>query len=253
MRRRLVAWVSLVAGALCATGSEPALRVEAQQVACGAVVADPAIAGEHASAAVIPVAVFASLPGDVRRILERPTLSARGPSELFRGRAGIYDWLLDHPDQAVLIWRRLGAKCMDIDDQGSGWFGWSDRQGSAVHWQTVHRSSQLRIWYAEGTGKPSVLLPAVPARAVVVLHMTKGSDHAGRPVIRHQAEIYLQTDSKSTLLVARLLGTSVPRLADQAIGQMEIFFSALTWYLDRHPERAEGLLPVEFSSRAVDR
>jgi hypothetical protein len=42
--------------------------------------------------------------------------------------------------------------------------------------------------------------------------------------------------------VARLLGPSAPRLAEQYLGQLQLFFSALVWYLDQHPERAAGLL-----------
>ena len=38
-------------------------------------------------------------------------------------------------------------------------------------------------------------------------------------------------------LAARLLGPSMPRMAEQYLGQLEMFFSALVWYIDQHPER----------------
>lgn len=245
MRRRFLAWITLAAGAVCATGSEPVPTAAAQQVPTANGYPEQRPASPTSLPMTLSAEIITTLPGNTRRVLDKPTLCVRGPSELFRGRAALYDWLLDHPDQAVLIWRRLGAKCMDIDNQGSGCFGWNDGQGSTIHWQTVYRDNHLRIWYAEGSAKPSVLLPTVPARAVVVLHIARESDTYGKTLLRHQAEIYLQTDSKSTLILARLLGASVPRMADQAIGQLEIFFSALTWYLDRHPDRAEGLVPPE--------
>ena len=33
-----------------------------------------------------------------------------------------------------------------------------------------------------------------------------------------------------------------PRLAEQFLGQIEVFFSGITWYLEQHPERSDRLL-----------
>ena len=41
-----------------------------------------------------------------RTVLDRPTLSARGPTETFPCRPEDYYWILDHPDRAVTAWRR---------------------------------------------------------------------------------------------------------------------------------------------------
>src|SRR5262249_13741212 len=63
---------------------------------------------------------FESLPEEVRdsirRIVEQPTLSARGPAETFRGSPSVYDWLLDHPDRTAAVWRHLGASELVITD-----------------------------------------------------------------------------------------------------------------------------------------
>ncbi|MBV9125710.1 MAG: hypothetical protein JO112_20365 [Planctomycetes bacterium] len=186
------------------------------------------------------------LPPSVRdgvcRVLEKPTLKVRGPAEIFRGRPAMYHWLLENPDQAVVMWRRLGARCMSITNQGNGRFGWTDGKGSNVSWETVFSDGRQRIWYAEGVVRPSPLLGAVAVRAVVALHYLESQDATGRPLIRHQADLFLQTDSKAVAMVARLLGSSAPHVAEEGIAQMEMFFSVLVWYLDRHPERLETLL-----------
>jgi hypothetical protein len=187
-----------------------------------------------------------ALPAHVRDkarpVLERPTLSTHGVDEVFACNPAVYHWLLDHPDQAVPLWRRLGAQCMAITDQGGGWFGWADNHDSEVHWQTVLQGPNLRIWYAEGNVRPALLLPLVPMRAVVVLHFTEGQDARGRTLVRHQADMYLYTDSKTAIWLTRLLGPTGPRLAQQCVTQMEMFFSALAWYLQRYPERADQLV-----------
>jgi hypothetical protein len=178
----------------------------------------------------------------VRQVITQPALHTRGPVEVFRGQPQFYGWLLDHPDQAVLIWRRLGARCTTISDRGRGRFGYTDHLGSDIAWETVFNGPTQRVWYAEGIATPTALLPTAPVRAVVILRHTETMDPLGRTLIHHQIELYMQTDGRALALMTRLVGNSAPRLAEQCVGQMEIFFSALVWYLDRHPERVDTLL-----------
>lgn len=186
--------------------------------------------------------VPASARVKVRAVLEHPTLSTRGQPETFNGEPTVYQWFLDHPDRAAAAWKRLGAKVADISDRGNGVFGWSDAQGSDVRWETVYRGPRMRVWHAEGKVRPGALLPLVAVQAVVVLRYSESRDTDGRPVLRHQAELTLHTDSKAMSLAARLFGASAPRLAEQYVSQVEMFFSALSWYVAQHPEKAEKLL-----------
>lgn len=178
----------------------------------------------------------------VRNVVERPTLRTQGPVEIFTCRPAFYSWLLDHPDLAVKLWRGLGVSCAEIQDRGEGRYAWNDGQGSSVNWTTVVDDKSQRVWYAEGQVKPGVLLPASSVRAVVCLRHDEGRDEDGRPAIRHQAELVLQTDSRAIALAARLLGASAPHLAEQYAGQIQTFYAGLAWYLDQHPDKARALL-----------
>src|SRR5437870_4022719 len=191
----------------------------------------------------IPLEDLASRRQEVAQVLRRPTLAASGPTEIFECRPQQYQFFLDHPDRAVEVWRRMGAKCVSITDRGDGQFGWADDLGSEVSWETVHKSKDLRVWYAHGKVRPAPVMPMVSIEVVVVLHHREVSSTAGKQAIEHHSEVYLHTDSKTAQLFARLMGISSSRLAEQGLGQMQLFFSALCWYLDRHPERARTLLP----------
>src|SRR5207248_10821474 len=109
----------------------------------------------------------------VQAVLDRPTMTARGPVETFHCRPSVYHWLLDHPDRAAKMWQGLGAQCAAIDDRGGGRFGWKDGQGSDLVWEAVVRSPAQQVWFAEGVVRPGALLPLVTVRAVVVLHITE--------------------------------------------------------------------------------
>ncbi len=178
----------------------------------------------------------------VRQTLAQPTYHAQGPAECFICDPARYHWFLDHPDRAVVAWRRLGAKCVDIQDRGNGRFGWSDTLGSDISWTTVYRDAHMRVWYAEGKVRPGTLLPFLPVRAVVVLRYAEEYDQTGTSFLRHQAELFLHTDSKTAAVAARLVGVSAPRLGEQYVAQLEMFYSALSWYVSQHPRQAEALL-----------
>jgi hypothetical protein len=181
----------------------------------------------------------------VRHVADNPTIYAQGPTETFPCDPAVYAYYLDHPDRAVAAWRKLGAKVADVTDRGDGRFVWTDGLGSEVRWQTAHQAERLRVWYAEGKVKPGPLLPGVPFQAVVVLRHVTAKDGSGRTLVRHQADLILHTDSRSALVVTRVLGSNAPRLAEQYVAQLEMFFSALSWYVGQHPERAEELLNAE--------
>jgi hypothetical protein len=189
---------------------------------------------------------LAQLPDNVRHkmkpVLERPTLYCHSPGETFTCHPPLYFWLLDHPERAVPFWQRLGATCLPITPQGNGRFGWSDGQGSEVHWDTVYHTEQVRVWYAEGNVRPGPLMPLVPVRAVVVLRHDVGKNESGAANVRHQGDLFLYTDSRAAALVTRLLGPQAPRLAEQGLSQLELFFSGPAWYLQQHPERAETMM-----------
>ena len=226
-------WVG--AGPIAAQSSRPWQRVD--------------IAGSTPSLSVgaqVPLDEIPSgLRTKVRAVMEKPTLSSRGQTETFNGEPRVYQWLLDHPDRTAVGWKRLGAKVADIADRGNGVFGWTDAQGSDIRWQAVYRSPRMRVWHAEGKVRPAALMPLVSVQAVVVLRYTEARDADNRPVIRHQAELMLHTDSKAMSLASRVFGTSAPRMAEQYVSQVETFFSALSWYLDQHPERIEKLLEAK--------
>jgi hypothetical protein len=178
----------------------------------------------------------------LKTTLERPTLFTNGPAEQFACKPEVYYWFLDHPDRAVIAWRRLGAKCVTISDRGAGRFAWSDENGSEIVWEAVHRGPNLRVWYATGHVKPGLLLPNVHVKACVVLRHGEGRDERGATMIQHQADMFIHTDSAAVAIVSRVLGPQAPKMAEQCVSQMQMFFAGLAWYLERHPERAEQLL-----------
>ena len=69
--------------------------------------------------------------------------------------------------------------------------------------QLIGTNEHGRIWFAEGKGKASALVPAIPMQAVIVLRHKVGP---GERIV-HQAEVYAQTDSKAATLVLKLLGS----------------------------------------------
>lgn len=188
----------------------------------------------------VPLEVLpANVRDNVARVVTQPTLSAHAAAEEFR--ASIYEWLVDHPDRTAAAWRRLGVPCVAIADIGNGRYNWSDGQGSDLTWQTVVHAGDARVWFAEGQAKPGPMLPVMTVQAVAVLRFQKRTDGDGQTVVRHEVDVYVHTDSKAAGVIAKLLGPTAPRVAEQAAQQFLLFFSMMSLHLEKHPEQVQTL------------
>ena len=64
----------------------------------------------------------------------------------------------------------------------------------------------------------------------------------GKSAIQHHSDLFLLTESKSAAVLTKLMGQSASKLAEQGLGQLQLFFAGVSWYIHRHPEQAEELL-----------
>lgn len=191
----------------------------------------------------IPYAIMAPIHRDrVKAVLDKPTVTAEGPAEAFLAPPEVYRWLLANPDKTFQLWKNLGARCTipEVDDKGK--YHYDEPGKGKLWWEPVAKGRNAWVWYCEGKGKPTPILPWIPFEAVVVVHFAAGRDGEGNPAVRHQYRFYLKTDSKAMQLGAKILGSSAPKMAEQYVGQLQYFFAAMSWWLDQHPDEAEKLL-----------
>jgi hypothetical protein len=193
---------------------------------------------------------FDAMPGPtrdlVRRIIARPTLVTHAPVEEFVANPETYAWLVEHPDRAADIWQKLGVPCAPILDQGNGRFSWADGQGSEISWVTATENPRLRVWVADGHVKPSSLLAPIPVKAVAILRHVAKMNSDGTVRVRHQVDVFVHADSRAANVVAKLLGPTAERMAEQGANQLLAFFSNPARYLTRNPKQAETILGVRF-------
>jgi hypothetical protein len=180
----------------------------------------------------------------VHRVLTAPTLSTQGSAEVFLCNPLMYQWLLEHPDLAIPLWKQLGARVTEIENRGNGRYGYRDEHGSDIHWDMVVRAPGVRVWYAEGYIKPALLVPKAHVEVVVVLHYREVGQENGRTALRHQVHAAVKTDSRTLSLAARVMGGSAPKMAEQYMGQLQMFYGAMAWYLDQNAERARKMFQV---------
>lgn len=187
----------------------------------------------------------------VRLVLERPTLFSQGPTETFICQPEVYMHLLGNPDTVASGWQKLGAQCLTIRRQAPGQFTWSDDQGSSILWQTAHASGAARVWFAEGQVRPGAKMPLVPVQCVVILQHGIVKRQGQDTQVRHNADVFIHTDSKLATVVTKMMGPSAPRMAEQAIGQMQMFFAAMATYCHQHPEQAPVLVNLRIQPVAA--
>ncbi|MEY4395753.1 MAG: hypothetical protein RL595_3002 [Planctomycetota bacterium] len=174
----------------------------------------------------------------VAEITAKPTILVKGQAETFTCDPNTYEWLLENPHRAVTMWKLLGAKCSPIEQEESGRYYSRDGSGTDMKFCLLANAEGLKVWLAEGQGKAGPLMPVVPIKSVIV-HQYKRRMQEG--TVTHKTTVYAITDSKSLTLLTKALGPSVPMLARKSVSQMQMFFGALAWYLERNPDRAESI------------
>lgn len=177
----------------------------------------------------------------VRRVVQSPTLDAHPPSEEFIAQPQVYYWLLDHPDRVATAWQRLGVPCAKITATGPNQFAWTDELGGVLNWEPFYRGPDGRMWYARGQVKPSPLLPMIPVKAVAVLRCTPALPSVQAVPLRHQADLYILAESKIAGVTSKLLGGTVPKLAEQGTSQLLPFFGKMAQRLADNPHEVEEL------------
>jgi hypothetical protein len=186
----------------------------------------------------------------VRLVVTEPTLSAKGPAEVFTCDPTTYEWLLENPHHAVTMWKMLGAKCSGIEKESANNFYSREASGNNIQFHLITDRDGLKIWYAHGFGKPTALLPAIPVQAVIVLQY---QDSVINKSVKHQMTIYAKTESKAASIVSKAFGSSMAGMSEKTVGQMQMFFGALPWYLMRNPERAENLLKATLITKETSK
>lgn len=182
----------------------------------------------------------------ILKVMKAPTVTVLAQAEEFVAHNDVYQWLLDHPDRTAIAWRRLGIEAMDIRCTRDGGFIYKDDQGTEMMWKCVAKSDAGRIWFAEGRVKPGVLIPSVPVQAVAVLrHVEKANPRNADSTIKHQVELFMQTDSKAAAMVTKALGDQAPKMAQAGADQLLAFFSGVAKYAHAKPDKADALFAEE--------
>jgi hypothetical protein len=178
----------------------------------------------------------------VAKCVAKPTISTRAVGEEVICTVAVYEWLYDHPDRVALAWQRLKVPAVTITDRGVGKFAWTDENGSEVVWQTVGTFPDGRVWYATGKVKAATAAPAISVQGVVVVTHTRKAEKDGVALFAPTVQAYMHSDSKAANLVLRVLGPSVPNVAEQAAGELLDFFGGIATYVQKNPGKADALL-----------
>jgi hypothetical protein len=178
----------------------------------------------------------------VARCMSKPTVATQATGDEVVCTVAVYEWLYEHPDRVALAWQRLKVPSIPIMAMGEGRFGWTDEYGSRIVWQTVGTFPEGRVWYATGKVKAAPAAPAIPVQSVVVVKHKRRIEKDGVSLFVPSVEAYMHSDSKAANLILRVLGPTVPNVAEQAAGQLLDFFGGIAAFVQKHPDRADELL-----------
>lgn len=211
-----------------------------RRLLAGALVAGAASGSAAAVSPALPPGLPAPTREQLQAVTARAAVSTSVVGESFVARAGLFEFLLDHPQLAAdiartlrfgryRIWRSGGELLLDD--------GWGARGSFAV----VHAAPGTRVVYARGLYETG-WLPDIHGRAVVAIEYAVTPAGDGRSVVTPRVTAFLRLDTGFADAMARMAGAVAQRQADKKARRLARTFAKTTRAIESDPAGIYGAL-----------
>jgi hypothetical protein len=229
-------WLALALGILLAIAP---LAVKADERASKA--SNSRAAKEEALASIPFDLLSPEAEAKVAEVVEQSTVFRRLPPQVFACDPELYQFLLDHPEVVVNIWKNAKISTMTLERTGEDRYLVNDGAGTASSMEVLYKTRSKRLVYCEGEYEGPLLRRKVKGSCVILLQSTFQRDAEGTPVVSNQLDAFIKLDRAGAELVARTLQPIMGRTADENFSETTEFVSRLFGTAVCEPEKIHGL------------
>jgi hypothetical protein len=191
-----------------------------------------------------PVALPADVPDGPRArldaIAQTAAVSTRVEADPFPARPEVFQFLLDHPEFASRCTRVLKVARYHIWREADG-LHLDDGWGAVGRFDVVHTAPRLRVMYARGVYRKT-LLPDVHGEAVVTIEHSVRPAPDGKSLITATVTGFVKLDSAVLNAATKLATPIVQAKADKEARTLVRVFAKVSRAADERPaELLQGL------------
>lgn len=226
------------------------LLISACGIGCSLVgAAEPWMRDSASSAATQSNAVdripFARITGgageNIRAVVERPSFFRRLPTQTIECDPELYRLLVRHPEIIVNIWDLMGITKVEVKRIAPYVFKGHDGAGTTCRAELLYGTSDIHIYYGNGSYSGTMAARDIDGRCVCVLHSTSSKSREGHPTMTVSMDVFMKLDNFGADLLTRTLGPLVGKTADYNFVESAKFVAQLYELCRDNPVAAQQL------------
>jgi len=169
------------------------------------------------------------------RVLQGLGLFRRLPTLAFDVEAGVYHYLLQHPDVAVSTWRAMEISKFDLKQVGPNSFHADAGDGSVGEIEIWRSTRDDTIIYCEGAFKSPLVMKPIIARSIMRLRTRMISAEDGTPRAECSGEVFVEFPSQTVETIAKVISPISHSIADRNFKQLSLYAHLMSHAMTRQP------------------
>lgn len=177
----------------------------------------------------------------IRGVVERPSFFRRLPQQTIECDPELFLLLVRYPEIIVNIWDLMGITKVEVKRIAPYIFTGTDGAGTSCRCELLYGTSDVHVYYGNGTYSGSMAARNIDGRCVCVLHSSTSFNELGRAIITVSMDVFMKLDSLGADLVTRTLAPLVGKTADYNFAESAKFVSQLNELCEQNPRAAQEL------------
>lgn len=167
-------------------------------------------------------------------IVDRPSLYRRLPIQSVDCDHEMHVFLVRYPEVVVNIWQMMGITNIEARRTAPYTIEGADGAGTTSKIDLVYGTSDLHLYYCEGTYEGPLFKRLLKGRSVLLMRSAYSFDRAKRPIVTNQLDVFLTIDNAGAELLAKTLHTNVGKTVDMNFVETTKFLSRISDAAERN-------------------
>lgn len=205
--------------------------------ACAASIgkADTSRSARNEAAAAVPFErMTPAAQARLRKIVERPSLYRRLPTQRIECDSDMHLFLLRYPEVIVNMWTKMGITKLDMTRQDRHRIRAADGAGTICEVELIYGTPNLHVLYAEGVYEGSVFRRDIRANCVCLVRTEYARGKNQEIIVTDVLDIFVQFDGLAAELLAKTVQPLITSAADHNFAEAMRFVSRINDAAERN-------------------